>query len=234
MAQRGICSRREADHFIASGFVYVDNKPVTILGTKIRPDQRIDLHADAQRAQKSLITVLLNKPLGYVSGQAEKGYLSAARLLIRKNYRGNVDCFPDLSSKLSKNFAPAGRLDINSSGLLVLTQDGRIAKHLIDRHSQIEKEYLVKVNGALSRETINILSKGLVLDGKPLKSAKVIQQKANLLNITLVEGRKRQIRRMCQLVGLEVIGLTRVRIGNIRLGGLAIGCWRTVKENEIF
>lgn len=234
MAQRGLCSRREADRFIANGYVFVDKKPITTLGTKIHPDQHIELHPDAERIQQSLVTVLLNKPISYVSGQAEKGYPPATRLLTRNHYRGPADGYPNLSPKLSKNFAPAGRLDINSKGLLVLTQDGRIAKQLIGAHSNIEKEYLVRVTGSITSDKIEALRHGLTLDEQPLKPARVIRQNGNLFNFTLVEGRKRQIRRMCQLVDLEVTSLTRVRIGNIRLGGLGEGYWRTIEINEKF
>ena len=229
-----MCSRREADRFIANGYVFVDKKPITTLGTKIHPDQHIELHPDAERVQQGLVTILLNKPIGYVSGQAEKGYPSATRLLTRNHYRGPAGGFPNLAPKLSKNFAPAGRLDIDSKGLLVLTQDGRIAKQLIGGYSEIEKEYLVQVTGSLTSDKIEALRHGMALDGQMLKPAEVIRQKGNLLNFTLVEGRKRQIRRMCQLVELEVTSLTRVRIGKIRLGGLVEGCWRTIGTNEKF
>lgn len=234
MAQQGMCSRREADHFITNGQVFVDNIPIITLGTKIHPDQHIELHPDAERVQQGLITVLLNKPIGYVSAQAEKGYPPAIRLLTRKHYRGPPGRYPNLSPKLSKNFAPAGRLDINSKGLLVLTQDGRIAKQLIGAHNDIEKEYLVWVTGSITSDKIANLRHGLALDGQPLKPAKIIRQKGNMFNFTLVEGRKRQIRRMCQLVDLEVTSLTRVRIGKVRLGRLGEGCWRTIGVDEKF
>ena len=234
MAQRGMCSRREADNFIANGYVSVDNKIINTLGTKIHPDQHIELHPDAKQEQQRLVTILINKPIGYVSGQAEKGYHAATRLLTRKYYRGPSNHYPNLSPKLSKNFAPAGRLDIDSQGLLVLTQDGRIAKLIIGAHSRVEKEYLVRITGSVTAAKIESLRHGLSLDGRQLKPAKIVLRKGNLLNFTLTEGRKRQIRRMCQLVDLEVTGLTRIRIGKVRLGRLAEGCWRTLNLEEGF
>ncbi|MFN3398095.1 MAG: pseudouridine synthase, partial [Sulfurimicrobium sp.] len=130
--------------------------------------------------------------------------------------------------------APAGRLDIDSQGLLVLTQDGRIARQLIGADSQIEKEYLVRVQGKLDEAGLKRLNHGLSLDGEALKAAKVAWQNADQLRFILKEGKKRQIRRMCELVGLRVVGLKRVRIGKIKLGDLPPGQWRYLQEGESF
>ncbi|MBR7059052.1 MAG: pseudouridylate synthase, partial [Neisseriaceae bacterium] len=119
-------------------------------------------------------------------------------------------------------------------GLLVLTQDGTIAKKIIGKDSHIDKEYLVRISGRLSDEGLRLLNHGLSLDGKKLRPAKVIRQNENQLNFILYEGKKRQIRRMCELVGVSVIGLKRVRIGKIRLGALPIGKWRILKSHESF
>jgi 23S rRNA pseudouridine2604 synthase len=125
-------------------------------------------------------------------------------------------------------------LDIDSTGLLVLTQDGRIAKLLIGENSPIEKEYLVRVEGALSYEDLDRLKHGLSLDGVALKPAQVSWQNEDQLRFVLREGRKRQIRRMCEMVGLKVIGLKRVRIGRISLGPLPPGQWRFLRPEEQF
>jgi 23S rRNA pseudouridine2604 synthase len=130
--------------------------------------------------------------------------------------------------------APAGRLDIDSVGLIVFTQDGRIAKQLIGQDSQIEKEYLVRVEGTLSAEGLEKLNFGLSLDGQPLKRAKVSWQNEDQLRFALREGKKRQIRRMCELVGLKVTGLKRIRIGSVVLGKLAEGQWRYLRADERF
>ena len=133
---------------------------------------------------------------------------------------------------------PAGRLDIDSVGLLVLTQDGRIAKQLIGEDSTVDKEYLVRVQyskpGKLPDSDLKRLNHGLILDGKALKPAKVRWQNDDQLSFTLNEGKKRQIRRMCELVGLKVIGLKRVRIGGIKLGDLPTGQWRYLRPDEQF
>jgi 23S rRNA pseudouridine2604 synthase len=130
--------------------------------------------------------------------------------------------------------APAGRLDIDSTGLLVLTQDGRIAKQLIGEDSPVEKEYMVRVQGTLVGNGLNLLNHGLSLDGKKLKPAKVSWLNDDQLRFTLNEGKKRQIRRMCELVGLKVTALKRVRIGKVKLGDLPVGQWRYLGEDEKF
>jgi 23S rRNA pseudouridine2604 synthase len=133
-----------------------------------------------------------------------------------------------------KGLAPAGRLDIDSTGLLVLTQDGRIAKQLIGDDSEVEKEYLVRVQGQLSEQGLKLLNHGLELDGRKLRPARVAWQNEDQLRFILKEGRKRQIRRMCELVGLKVVGLKRVRIGQVCLGDLPLGQWRYLKAGERF
>ena len=234
MFEQGICSRREADRYIECGWVYVDGIPITELGSKIFPSQKITLHKTAQAQQTQLVTILLNKPIGYVSGQAESGYTPAIHLITAdQQYCENPPCRQFKTIHL-KNLAPAGRLDIDSQGLLVLTQDGRIAKQLIGSQSVIEKEYLVRVKGVLPPEKIMLLNHGLSLDGKSLKPAKVKWINKDQLRFILHEGKKRQIRRMCEMVGLQVTGLKRVRIGKIKLGNLPEGRWRYLNKGEYF
>lgn len=234
MAERGLCSRREADVFIERGWVWVDGERVTTLGTKIRPDQSITLDKRAQQQQRQQVTILLNKPVGYVSGQPEPGYRPAVALVTQENhFRADRSSFR-FSTAILRGLAPAGRLDIDSTGLLVLTQDGRVAKQLIGAEGMIEKEYLVRVEGNVTQDTLAQLHSGLSLDGKPLKPAQVVRQNPEQLRFVLIEGRKRQIRRMCELVGLKVTGLKRVRIGNVKLGDLPSGQWRFLREDETF
>jgi 23S rRNA pseudouridine2604 synthase len=243
MAELGLCSRREADEFIAKGWVKVDDVVVDVLGSKVGPDANITLDAQARSSQQRLVTILLNKPVGYVSGQAEDGYQPAVALI-----RSASQWLGDTSGKrllptMLKGLAPAGRLDIDSTGLLVLTQDGRVAKQLIGEDSGIEKEYLVRVSygklvsdvrDAFPAAQLARLRHGLRLDGKPLKPAQVDWQNAEQLRFVLREGKKRQIRRICEMVGLKVTALKRVRIGQVRLGDLPVGRWRFLGENEQF
>jgi len=185
------------------------------------------------------VTILLNKPIGYVSGQAEDGYEPAIVLIHPDNQWPDDPLLHHAQPRefkrgYLKGLAPAGRLDIDSTGLLVLTQDGRIARHLIGENSTVEKEYLVRVEGELSEDGLKKLNFGLSLDGVKLKPAKVSWQNEDQLRFVIREGRKRQIRRMCELVGLKVIGLKRIRIGSITLGKLPVGEWRYLRPEEKF
>jgi 23S rRNA pseudouridine2604 synthase len=239
MGERGLCSRREADEWIINGWVKVDGVIMDTLGTRIKPDAEIVISGYAYEQQAEQVTILLHKPVGYVSGQAEDGYQPAI-VLVHPDNEWLDD--PDLSEYNAKEFqrgflhglAPAGRLDIDSTGLLVLTQDGRIARHLIGEDSSVEKEYLVRVEGELSDADMKRLNHGLSLDGEQLKPAKVSWQNEDQLRFVLREGKKRQIRRMCEMVGLHVVGLKRVRIGSVNLGKLPIGQWRYLRNDERF
>jgi 23S rRNA pseudouridine2604 synthase len=234
MSEQGICSRREADSYIERGWVLVDGVPVTELGTRIFPNQKITLARAAQSRQEASVTILLNKPVGYVSAQAEKGYKPAITLVTAASRFGGDRSPVRFSPAHLKGLAPAGRLDIDSTGLLVLTQDGRIAKQLIGEDAGMDKEYLVRVQGRLAADGLALLNFGLSLDGAPLKRADVRWQNRDQLQFVLREGKKRQIRRMCELVGLQVTGLRRVRIGNVRLADLPPGQWRYLRSDERF
>ncbi|HUH88852.1 MAG TPA: pseudouridine synthase [Pusillimonas sp.] len=234
MAERGLCSRREADAYIERGWVRVDGVVVSELGSKAYPHQTITLDKQAQRRQGSRVTILLNKPVGYVSAQAERGYRPAVSLISARTMHNPARSpFPFDASHL-RGLAPAGRLDIDSQGLLVLTQDGRIARQLIDEDSPIEKEYLVRVEGRIAGNGLKLLNHGLSLDGQVLKPAHVEWQNDDQLRFVINEGKKRQIRRMCEQVGLKVVGLKRVRMGRIVLGDLPPGKWRYLREGERF
>lgn len=232
MADRGLCSRREADAFIAAGQVKVDGVVVDQLGSKFPANVKIQLDANARKQQNSLITVILNKPIGYVSAQPEKDYRPAIQLLTLDNYFG--DETPKVIPQRLRDLACVGRLDIDSQGLLIFTQDGRIAKKLIGSETKIEKEYLVRVKGNLSPQDLKLLNHGLKLDGVALKPAKVEWINEDQLRFILKEGKKRQIRRMCELVKLQVLGLKRVRVGNVKLSKLPEGQWRFLEANEAF
>jgi len=250
MGELKLASRREADEWIAAGWVRVNGK-VAVLGQRVGNDVQIDIDPAARNQQAQLVTVLLHKPIGYVSGQAEDGYEPAAVLFQPQNRWADDASGIQPNAGHHRNLAPAGRLDIDSTGLLVLTQDGRIARVLIGDDSDVEKEYLVRVeyvglpgaepvpegtlpNAALSNNKLALLNHGLALDGEALKPAKVSWQNEHQLRFVLREGKKRQIRRMCELVGLKVVGLKRVRIGRIPLGHLPVGQWRYLAPWEKF
>jgi 23S rRNA pseudouridine2604 synthase len=239
MAELGLCSRREADEWIANGWVKVDGVIIDALGTRIQKDAEIIISGYAKEHQAENVTIILHKPVGYVSGQAEDGYQPAI-VLVHPDNQWPDD--PELHQHhpkqfhrgMLRNLAPAGRLDIDSTGMLVLTQDGRIARHLIGEDSSVEKEYLVRVEGTLSDADLKKLNHGLSLDGEQLKPAKVSWQNEDQLRFVLREGKKRQIRRMCEMVGLHVVGLKRVRIGSVNLGKLPAGQWRYLRADERF
>ena len=233
LADKGLCSRREADHYIEKGWVTVNGVRVT-LGQRILPTDKVQLARQATVAQESRVTILINKPMGYVSGQAEDGYEPAVSLVTAENQWDEAEFQQEFNFKHLRGLAPAGRLDIDSVGLLVLTQDGRVAKQLIGEDSDVDKEYLVRVEGELIENGLALLNHGLELDGVPLRPAQVSWQNDEQLMFVLREGKKRQIRRMCELVGLKVVGLKRVRIGNITLGHLPTGKWRYVSPDEGF
>jgi 23S rRNA pseudouridine2604 synthase len=278
MAELGLASRREADDWIGRGWVKV-NGEVATMGMQVTPDVRIEVSKQAQGQQANQVTILLNKPLGIVSGQAEDGHQPAITLIQPQNRWSEDNARFFFHPKQLQSLVPAGRLDIDSTGLLVLTQDGRVARQLIGEDAVMEKEYLVRVvytgaenlaaatsaaatygarpaGGAgkpaqLSRiddddpvrtdvqsafplEQLKRLRHGLSLDGQVLKPAKVEWQNPEQLRFVLTEGKKRQIRRMCELVGLKVVGLKRVRIGKVMLGHLPVGQWRYLAPHEHF
>jgi 23S rRNA pseudouridine2604 synthase len=238
MSELGIASRREADEWIAKGYVRVDDQVVSELGSRVLPHQRVTIDAKAKFQQAQRVTVLINKPVGFVSGQAEDGYEPAVVLVTPDRlWREDRSGTRFLRSHLN-HLVPAGRLDIDSVGLLVLTQDGRIAKQLIGEDSEVEKEYLVRVASldprGLPDAGLALLRHGLELDGEALRPAQVEWVNDDQLRFVLRQGKKRQIRRMCEAVGLQVLGLKRVRIGQVMLGDLPAGQWRYLRMDEAF
>ncbi|MCF8181720.1 MAG: rRNA pseudouridine synthase [Burkholderiaceae bacterium] len=246
MAELGLCSRREADAWIEHGWVRV-NGQVAEMGMQVGSTDRITVEREAQAQQEQQVTVLLHKPMGYVSGQAEDGHEPAMVLFQARNQWSGDTTRIRFSPAQFKGLAPAGRLDIDSVGMLVMTQDGRVARQLIGEDADMEKEYLVRVTcaGPQGDIAVNVqahfpaaqmqrLRHGLSLDGKALKPAQVEWQNPEQLRFVLKEGKKRQIRRMCEQVGLKVVGLKRIRMGRISLGALPVGQWRYLGPKESF
>ena len=224
----------QADRYIEQGLVLLDGEVVSELGTRAFRSQKVELMKKASSIQASKATVILNKPVGYISHlDDEKEFTPASSLVAPDNFYINNNTRQN-SRFNTTGLAPAGRLDIDSSGLLVLTQDGRIAKQIIGENAIIEKEYLVRIDGTLNDTSMDLLNHGLSLDDYKLKPAKVFWQNEDQLSFTLIEGRHRQIRRMCDLVGVTVVGLKRVRIGNVRLGDIPTKRWRFLNSNESF
>ena len=227
LGQTGVCSRREAEGLIADGLVSIDGEVVADAGRKIAPGQTLTLNDRAEAALAAGVTIVLNKPVGHVSGQPEPGKTPAVRLLTLANRIGEGPV-PARDASLP----PIGRLDEDSRGLLLLSSDGVVAKAVIGPQSELDKEYLVVVEGAVTETRLSRLRHGLELDGRQLKPARVTQVQGQQLRFVLKEGRNRQIRRMCDLVGLEVVDLQRVRIGPLRLSDLPEGRWRHLTADE--
>ncbi len=250
MAELGLCSRREADEWIARGWVLVNGQPA-VMGQPVPPDAQVEVLPQARHQQAGQVTILLHKPVGYVSGLPEDGHESAAVLIKPQSHWRDDRSGRRFEASHTRGLAPAGRLDIDSTGLLVLTQDGRVARTLIGEDSGVEKEYLVRVHWApngpkgagvvtqdvqavFPAERLALLRHGLSLDEQPLKPAQVDWQNPEQLRFVLREGKKRQIRRMCEQVGLHVVGLKRIRIGRVMLGNLPAGQWRYLGADERF
>jgi 23S rRNA pseudouridine2604 synthase len=234
MSELGLCSRREADEWIENGWVKVDGKVVTTLGVRVAPEAKIEVDPAARQHQSEQVTIILHKPMGYVSGQPEDNHQPAMVLIKPENHWAEDPSPIRFRPGHLRGLAPAGRLDIDSTGLLVFTQDGRVARRLIGADTEVEKEYLVRVEGTLTDEGLKMLHHGLELDGVKLKPARVSWANEGQLRFVLREGRKRQIRRMCERVGLTVTALKRVRTGGVPLGKLPVGQWRYLRRDEKF
>ena len=229
LAQSGVCSRREAEALIAEGLVSIDGEVVEDVGRKILPGQTLVLADRATAQLDAATTYMIHKPKGVVSAQPDPGQTPAARLLTRANLWGDVPAPIPRSGDL---IPPIGRLDKDSRGLLLLSQDGVVAKAVIGPTSDLEKEYRVAVMGDLTDRKIELLRHGLSLDGRELRPAEVDLISDQRLRFVLREGRNRQIRRMCDLVELKVVDLFRVRIGPLTLGDMPEGRWRPLTAQE--
>jgi 23S rRNA pseudouridine2604 synthase len=228
LAQNGVCSRREAEGLIAQGLVSIDGQRVDDVGRKIEPGQTLTLNDTAQTQLAETLSVVIHKPVGIVSSQPEPEQVPAVRLLTKAALWGESPTIPGFDNRL----APVGRLDMDSRGLLILSEDGVVAKAVIGPASELEKEYQVRVSGQVTERKIARLRHGLALDGRQLRPAKVKLIGDQHLSFILKEGRNRQIRRMCDLVDLAVTDLFRIRVGGVLLGDLPEGRWRLLTAEE--
>lgn len=218
IAQSGVCSRRKADECI-------DNKEVKINGqTVFEKGIMVDETKDIVSVQgqtislvKKKIYIMLNKPAGYVTTSSEQF---------------SRPCVIDLIKETDRVF-PIGRLDMETEGLLLLTNDGEFANKLMHPSKKINKVYIAKVTGNITEEAINKLKKGVEIEGYITAPAIVDRISKDELSITIHEGKNRQVRKMCSAVGLNVMYLKRIKIGNLELGDLKLGKYRTLKSKEI-
>ncbi len=228
MAQRGLCSRREADALIAAGKVRVDGQTVASQGEKVLESSLVEIIE-----QDKKWSLLLNKPNGYVSHLPQAEQLPAFDIVLARPPFSAVEkeVMDHIRSHASK-FAVAGRLDRASRGLLIFSEDGRVIRALTHEH-QVEKSYRVKVGGRVEAETIERLRGPLRLDGQKLRPMRVESMNWNTLEFGLMEGRKHHIRRICRQVGLNVIDLCRTAIGTIHIDTCPEGEWRLLNAREL-
>lgn len=217
----GVMSRRAAEKEIEAGHVTVNGKRA-LIGQKIDPvHDKVKVGGKPCRRTEEKVYVMLNKPRGYVTTMSdEKG---------RK-------CIPELMKELPERVYPCGRLDMESEGLLLLTNDGTVADKLMHPRNHLEKIYHVKVRTEIAPEVITRLNEPMVIDGykiKPVTVALIAKKDgATTLRFTLSEGRNRQIRKMCEQVGLEVMRLRRIAVGELNIGTLRPGQWRFLNHSE--
>lgn len=228
LAQAGVCSRREAEALIAEGLVSIDGETVEDVGRKILPGQTLVLADRATDKLDSSLTIMIHKPVGIVSSQPDPGQVPAVRLLKRETLWAHEAVIPNFSNRL----APVGRLDMDSRGLLILSEDGVVAKAVIGPQSELEKEYRVAIMGEITEEKLELMRFGLELDGRELRPAQVELISDQRLRVVLQEGRNRQIRRMCELLEWKVVDLFRVRVGTLTLGDMPEGYWRPLTAAE--
>ncbi|MBT1076854.1 pseudouridine synthase [Geobacter grbiciae] len=223
LSQAGIASRREAERMITDGRVAVNGKPVIELGAKADSSRdAITVDGKPVTVDEKRVYILLNKPVGYVT--------------TLKDPEGRP-IVTDLLKGLGVRVFPVGRLDYNTEGLLLLTNDGAWANRLAHPRHEVDKEYLVRVRGTVAREQITRLEQGIELeDGKaaPARVSVTKQSDNNTwVSITIHEGRYRQVRRMCEAVSLSVVRLRRVRYGALSMGDLKIGEYRHLTSGEV-
>lgn len=223
LARCGVASRRASEGIIITGRVRVNDEVVSELGTTIDPDRdRVTLDGEPVRTPQTQTYIALNKPTGVVSTVSDP---QGRRTVI------------DLVSNLNRRLYPVGRLDYDSEGLIILTDDGDFALTLTHPRHDIEKEYRAFVRGEVPDRLLVRLSRGVELDGRPTAPARFTLEERRAagtwVRVTLHEGRNRQIRRMAAEVGLDIIRLIRVRIGALELGDLPTGAWRHLRATEV-
>ncbi len=221
LADKGVASRRKCEEFITDGLVKVNGKVVTELGTKVDPDNDVvEVNESKIEAVKSeYIYIMLNKPVGYITSL--------------KQTDSSSPLVTDLLKKIKERVYPVGRLDKDSSGLLLLTNDGDFAYKLMHPSFEKEKEYIVTTEQTVTRTMIERFEKGIMIEGRKTSPAKVKRLELTKISIVLSEGRNRQIRKMLQKVGNTVVSLQRMRINNLTLGKLKEGEYRFLTKTEV-
>lgn len=215
ISNTGVCSRREADRWIDAGRVKINNK-VARKGNRVTPGDEVSIDGRKTKYNPKPVYLALNKPPGITCTTDQKD-------------RDNIIDYINYPIRIF----PIGRLDKPSSGLILLTNDGDIVNKILRRENNHEKEYIVSIDRSINKTFIQKMSNGIPILGTVTAKCKVTQLKSNLFRIVLTQGLNRQIRRMCEYLGYNVLTLKRVRIMNIKLDGIQEGEWRDLTENEL-
>lgn len=223
LAEAGIASRRKAEELISQGRIKVNSEVITALGTKIDPGKdKVEYDGKFVAKQEEKVYIILNKPIGYVTTAKDQF---------------NRDSILDLV-KVKQRIVPVGRLDMYTSGALLLTNDGDFVYQVTHPKHEIEKTYTVTIKGVVSKEAVEQLKKGIKIEDYTTRPARVkilkIDQEKNQsrLEITIHEGKNRQVRKMCETVGYKVLALHRSQIAGIGVKDLPLGKWRYLSEKE--
>ncbi len=217
LSTAGVCSRRKGEELIKAGREKVNGKTVIEHGVQVDPESdRVEVDGKIIRDDQTMIYVMLNKPAGYITSRSHRGEKIVLDLI-------------DVEQRVN----PVGRLDKDSTGLLLLTNDGRLHQHLTHPSFDHEKEYTVEVKDPIDDVALGQFREGLLLDGVKTRPASVKRINNRKFRIILKEGKKRQIRRMVEKVGNQVVNLHRIRISTLLLGNLKMGQWRYLSKKEI-
>lgn len=224
LAECGIASRRKCEEYILQGKVQVNGKTITELGVKVNPEKdKITFEGKNVKQEERKVYILLNKPIGYVTTSDEQFGRDKVLDLV----------------KVRERVVPVGRLDMYTSGALILTNDGEFVYKVTHPKHEITKTYTVTVKGIIKNEEVEQLRKGVKIDNYTTRPAKVKilktdeEKDISRLEITIHEGKNRQVRRMCESVGRKVIALHRSKIGNIGVKDIELGKWRYLKDFEV-
>lgn len=227
------CSRNEAEQYIAGGWISVDGEVVEEAGARVLDEQDVTIHPDATLAEILPVTILLHKPAGYnagigVDGEAAETLLGSDSLLVAEHGKQRF-----LRRHLAK-LTLCCHLETRASGLVVYTQDFRVARKLIDEGMRVEQEYIVEVKGDIRENGLALLNHGLSFNGKEIPPMKVSWQNETRLRFALKGVRPGQIVQMCKMVNLSVVSMKRIRIGRVPMASLPVGQWRYLQDYEKF
>jgi 23S rRNA pseudouridine2604 synthase len=227
------CSRADAERYIAGGWISVDGAVVEEPATRVTDEQDVAIHPDATADEPAPVTILLHKPVGYNSGVGAQGQPAleclAEETLVPADHGGQRFLKRHLARLTLTN-----PLETSASGLVIYTQDFRVARKLVDEGARVEQEYVVEVSGQIRDGGLALLNHGLSFSGKPIAPMKVSWQNETRLRFALKGVRPGQIEHMCRAVGLTVVAMKRIRIGRVSMASLPVGQWRYLHEYERF